>query len=182
MDILDPDTLSYQVTGLTNGLEYEFEVEGLVDCPNPDPSGFPSNLVTATPVSSAVLDCGDAYPSLDTLWPPNHKLVPIDVLGIIDTDPDGGLIAVSIDGVFQDEPVNGRGDGNTRPDATGLGTGTASVRAERAGGGNGRVYTVFFTASNDAGTQCNGSVEVGVPKSREQDAVPDGLLFNSAFD
>jgi hypothetical protein len=52
IDILDPDTLSYQVTGLTNGLEYEFEVEGLVNCPNPDPSGFPSNLVTATPITN----------------------------------------------------------------------------------------------------------------------------------
>jgi hypothetical protein len=52
MDILDPDTLSYQVTGLTNGIEYEFEVEGLLNCPNPDPSGFSSNVVTATPLGT----------------------------------------------------------------------------------------------------------------------------------
>ncbi len=177
VDILGEDKLSYQVTGLMNGLEYEFEVEGLVGCPNTAPSGFLSNLVTATPVSSAVLDCGAAYPSLDTLWPPNHKLVPIDVLGI--NDPDGGPITVSIDGIFQDEPVNGRGDGNTSPDATGIGTDKASVRAERAGPGNGRVYTVFFTASNDGGAQCNGSVTVSVPKSRNRDAVNDGPLFDS---
>jgi hypothetical protein len=177
VDILDPDTLSNQVTGLTNGIEYEFQIEGLVDCPDTDPSGFPSNLVTATPISGAVLDCGAAYPSLGTLWPPNHKLVPIDVLGI--TDPDGGPITVSVDGIFQDEPVNGGGDGNTSPDATGIGAGTASVRAERAGHGNGRVYTLFFTATNDGGAQCNGSVEVAVPKSRKRDAVNDGPLFDS---
>jgi hypothetical protein len=138
---------------------------------------FPSNLVAATPISSAVLQCGAAYPSLGMLWPPNHKLVPIDVLGI--TDPDGGPITVSIDGIFQDEPVTGIGDGNTSPDATRIGTGTASVRAERSGRGNGRVYTVFFRAVNDGGAQCNGSVEVAVPQSRNRDAVNDGPLFDS---
>jgi hypothetical protein len=168
---------TYTVDGLTSGTTYEFRVDTKV---NGSPVGSPSNIVTAAPITDTVLDCSTAVPSLDTLWPPNHKLVPISVLGIF--DPDGGDITVSIDGVFQDEPVNGKGDGNTRPDATGLGTSTVSVRAERAGGGNGRVYTVFFTASNDAGAQCNGSVEVGVPKSRNRDAVPDGPLFNSAFD
>ena len=75
-DILDPDRLSYQVTGLTNGVDYEFEIEGRVDCSTtPVVSGFPSNIVTATPISGAVLDCTAAVPSADTLWPPNHKLV-----------------------------------------------------------------------------------------------------------
>ena len=51
VDILDPDTLTRQVTGLTNGVDYEFEVEGLADCTTtPVVSGFPSNLVTATPM------------------------------------------------------------------------------------------------------------------------------------
>jgi hypothetical protein len=111
---------------------------------------------------------GAEVSSSDTQWPPNHRLVSIDVLGI--TDPVGGPITVSIDGVFQDEPVNGKGDGNTSPDAEGIGTGAASVRAERAGKGNGRVYTVFFTASNDGGSQCNGSATVGVPKNPESSA------------
>jgi hypothetical protein len=53
IDILDPDTLSYQVTGLMNAIEYEFEVEGLVNCATtPALSGFPSNLVTATPITN----------------------------------------------------------------------------------------------------------------------------------
>ena len=174
---VSPSTLITSVIGLTNGSVYEFQVDTLV---NGSPAGHPSNIVSATPMTDAVLDCSTAVPSLETLWPPNHKLVPIDVLGII--DPDGGEITFSIDGIFQDEPVNGDADGNTRPDATGIGTAAASVRAERAGNGNGRVYTLLFTASSDGGARCAGSVEVGVPKSRNRDAVPDGPLFNSAFD
>jgi hypothetical protein len=171
--IQGPDTLTYQVTGLTNGTEYEFLIDSFVDGAI---GGFASNVVTATPIR---LGCGAAYSSLGTLWPPNHKLVPIEVLGITDPDPDGGPITVSIDGIFQDEPVTGIGDGNTSPDATRIGTGTASVRAERSGNGNGRVYTVFFRAANFGGAQCNGSVEVAVPKSRNRDAVNDGPLFDS---
>ena len=117
--------------------------------------------------------------SSDTQWPPNHRLVSIDIPGI--TDLVGGPITVSIDGVFQDEPVNGKGDGNTSPGAEGIGTGTASVRAERAGKGKGHIYTVFFTASNDGGSQCNGSATVGVRKNQGRwgDAVNDGPLFDS---
>ena len=44
--ITDPDTLIYQVTGLTNGTEYQFLVVSVVDG---DQSQFASNQVTATP-------------------------------------------------------------------------------------------------------------------------------------
>jgi hypothetical protein len=50
VDIQDPDTLSADFGGLLNGIEYDFTVEGLVGCPTPVLSGFPSNLVTATPL------------------------------------------------------------------------------------------------------------------------------------
>ena len=44
--IIDPDTLTYQATGLTNGTEYQFLVVSVVDG---EQSQFASNLVTATP-------------------------------------------------------------------------------------------------------------------------------------
>jgi hypothetical protein len=177
---IDFPTPIAQVTGLTNGTAYEFQVDTLV---NGSPAGYPSNIVTATPVSDAVLACEAAVASLGTLWPPNHKLVPVDVLGITNTDPGDDPITVTIDGIFQDEAVDAQGDGNTRPDATGIGTSTASVRAEREGNGNGRVYTIYFTASSAGGAQpCTGTVEVGVPHDPMWDAVNDGPLFNSVFD
>jgi hypothetical protein len=172
----EPGSPGACVTGQVPGLPGASQVWFLVRATasgTPEPWSLPATVDTA-------FDCSTAVPSLDTLWPPSHELVPIDVLGI--TDPKGGPITITINGVFQDEPVNGEGDGNTSPDATGIGTNTASVRAERAGHGNGRVYTLYFTALNDGGAQCTGTIEVGVPKARKRDALNDGTLFNSVLD
>jgi predicted extracellular nuclease len=124
--------------------------------------------------------CGTAVPSVETLLRPNHKLVEVDVLGV--TDPDGDAVSIRIDTVFQDESVNGAGDGNTAPDADGVGTSTAQVRAERSGGGNGRVYHIGFTATDSRGSSCSGEVLVSVPVSRGAGpAVDDGSLFDATI-
>jgi hypothetical protein len=47
--IQGPDTLTYQVTGLTNGTEYEFLIDSFVDGAI---GGFASNVVTATPLGT----------------------------------------------------------------------------------------------------------------------------------
>jgi hypothetical protein len=126
-------------------------------------------------------DCSAAYPSVDTLWPPNHKFVDVNVLGV--TDPDSDPTTINIDSIFQDEPVNDLGDGNTSPDGAGVGTDTASIRSERAGGGNGRVYTIAYTATDDKGASCSGEAKVSVPKSKGKNgaAVDDGATFDSTI-
>ena len=174
-----PNAGSGGVNALLNPIDGQPILFDVYGNPRTDANGFRD--IGAVQVSDAVLGCEAAVASLGALWPPNHKLVPVDVLGI--NGPDDDPITVTIYGVFQDEPVNAQGDGNTRPDATGIGTSTASVRAEREGNGNGRVYTIYFTASSAGGAQpCMGTVEVAVPKSKNQDAVNDGPLFNSVFD
>src|SRR5262245_45470297 len=49
--------------------------------------------------------CDGAFASPDSLWPPNHKLVPIGIDGV--TDPDGDPIAITVMAVAQDEPACG---------------------------------------------------------------------------
>jgi CSLREA domain-containing protein len=127
--------------------------------------------------SNAPPNCSGAAPSVAKLWPPNHKMVPVSVLGV--TDPDGDPVSLEITQVRQDEPTNGSGDGNTCPDAQGFGTATTSVRAERSGQGNGRVYTLSFTASDEQGATCQGSVKVCVPHSSNGTCVDNGPLFDS---
>ena len=126
-------------------------------------------------------DCTTAAADNATLWPPNHKFVPVGIQGV--TDPDGDPVVITIDSISQDEPVDGRGDGRFAPDGAGVGTDTASVRAERSGSkkvpGNGRVYHIDFTADDGQGGSCSGEVEVAVPHNRNAAVVDDGAVFDS---
>jgi uncharacterized repeat protein (TIGR01451 family) len=128
--------------------------------------------------------CSAASPSIDVLWPPKHQFMPIEVSGV--TDPNGDVTTITIDSIFQDEPVevaNEGGDGNTAPDGQGVGTSIAEVRAERSGSGNGRYYHITFTADDGYGGTCSGEVLVGVPLSKGKKAEPvdDGALFDSTI-
>ncbi len=124
-------------------------------------------------------DCTGAAPSTDLLWPPNHKFAAVSPLGV--TDPDGDTVSINVDSIMQDEPVDGRGSGNTSPDGKGVGSATAEVRAEREGGGNGRVYTIGFTADDGNGGSCAGTLTVGVPHDKRNGSTPvdDGPDFDS---
>ena len=126
-------------------------------------------------------DCSQARPSLAMLWPPNHSFVAISILGV--TDFEGDPVSMSIDRIMQDEPTDddGGGDGNTCPDAHGVGSSTAFVRAERRGRGNGRVYTIFFTATDGRGGSCQSSVKVAVPHDPSHYAMDDGPAYDSTL-
>lgn len=128
-------------------------------------------------------DCSGAQATPDNLWPPNHKVHDISILGV--TDPDGDEFTLNVDEIRQDEPVNGPDDGDTCPDATGVGTDGASVVAERVGGdefsfeGNGRVYWIYFTATDTYGATCSDVVKVTVPHDNKVTAFDNGPLFDS---
>lgn len=129
-------------------------------------------------------DCSDATANLSELWPPNHRMVPVEVVGVVDPDPNDE-VTITITSIFQDEPVNTIGDGNTDVDGTGLGTSTAAVRAERTGSkqvpGDGRVYHIGFVASDTAGATCSGTVAVCVPhdQGNGDTCVDGGAVFDS---
>jgi len=120
-------------------------------------------------------DCSAASAARVDLWPPNHKMVSVDVLATTHvTDPDADPVTVTVDAITQDEPLSGA------PDGAGVGTGTAQVRAERDGNGNGRVYRISFTASDGRGGSCTGQLTVTVPHDQSgAAAVDDGQLFDS---
>src|SRR5260370_41530972 len=95
------------------------------------------------------------------------------------TDPEGDPVTITSTGITQDESVNGRGDGQSCPDALGVGTGTASLRAERGALGDGRVYHISFRADDAHGNQCEGTVTVCVPLRRDDTCIDGGELFDA---
>ena len=124
-------------------------------------------------------DCSRVTTDPSELWPANHKFRDVMVKGV--TDPDGDPLAITIKSIFQDEPINGLGDGDTCPDASGVGTSTAHLRAERAGMGDGRVYHIRFTADDGQVHTCSGEVTVCVPhdQGRGHACVDEGPLVDS---
>jgi hypothetical protein len=103
--------------------------------------------------------------SPNVLWPPNHQMIPVNVSALVndacDSSPVTRIIAVE-----SNEPVNGNGDGDTAPDWAVTGNLTLNLRAERAGGGSGRVYTITVESRDASGNVSVKQVAVSVPHNQ----------------
>jgi len=149
-------------------------------CPSPTSTTITTTTTsTSTTLQNHPPDCSGAVASPNELSPPNHRFVGVSVGGV--TDPDGDAVTLTITSISQDEPLRGAATGNTCPDASGVGTAMASLRAERSGSGDGRVYHVSFTADDGKGGACSASVAVCVPVERRagQGCVDQGALVDS---
>jgi hypothetical protein len=125
-----------------------------------------ATAVITVPPPDSNPDCSGAAASQGVIWPPDHKMWPITVVGV--TDPNGLPLMISVVSIYQDEPVDSLGSGNTAPDGTGIGTPTAYVRAERSGLGTGRYYIITFNVTNTVGLQCTATVQPYVPHDQGQ--------------
>ena len=172
----EPDLLDYDTTFKADAQDALYEPNAYRSSDH-DPVIVGLDLMTE--VENTPPYCGDAYPSISLLWPPNNGFAPINVLGV--TDADGDAVSIIIDSIYQDEPVFGPGSGSSSPDGMGVGGSTAFVRAERNGNGNGRFYHIFFTASDGNDGSCSGEVIVVVPKNLGVRDVPvdGGALYDS---
>jgi hypothetical protein len=171
--VIDPTVITFSWMPQAAG-NYTIEFTATDEC-----------VTTICPIHFIVIanqppDCSQATASLLSLWPPNHALVPVAINGV--TDPDGDPVTVVVTSVTQDEPTNNTGDGDTCPDAVIDGDGNVSVRSERAGHGDGRVYEITFTATDGQGGTCTGTASVCVPrdKGRNSTCVDSGQDYDSA--
>jgi hypothetical protein len=97
------------------------------------------------------------------------------------SNPDADQVTLTVTGVTEDEPVNDGGDGNTSPDAVLQPGGQVLLRAERAGGGNGRVYHVVFMADDGFGVAYEGFVTVCVShdQGKKGGCIDDGQHYDT---
>jgi uncharacterized protein len=108
---------------------------------------------TTAPTLSAV----SATPSVIAV--PNHKMIDV-VLGYTTSDL-GGAPSCSVS-VTSNEHANATGDGNTEVDWQVLSLTHVRVRAERAGMGSGRVYTIVVTCTDASGNSASQQTTVAV--------------------
>lgn len=93
------------------------------------------------------------------LWPPNHKMKlitpAITVSDICDSHPNVVLKSITMNE-----------SGNLAEDIQVDTKGRISLRAERSGGGNGRVYTIIYTATDASGNSIDATATVTVPHNK----------------
>ncbi len=97
--------------------------------------------------------------SKTSLWPANHKYVTVDASFVTSSD----TASVTLVSVTSNEPDNGLGDGDTADDIVIVDNDTVKLRAERAGNGEGRVYTFTYLVTNTCGATTTVTVTVTVP-------------------
>ena len=112
--------------------------------------------------------CFNARPSVPALWPADGKLHPLRIEGLGEAD------SVTITAVTQDEPPG------ERQNARGVGGSTVRLRAERDPFGEGRVYTVAFTAVYGE-QSCSYEVVVEAPLAEGLPAIDSGAAFDTTL-
>jgi hypothetical protein len=119
------------------------------------------SVVDETPPSVA------ATASPEWLWPPNHRMVEVmvDASAADACDPSPSC---RVTGVSSDEPADATGSGNTAPDWEITGATSVRLRAERTGGGDGRVYPIAVACADSAGNLGTATATVRVPKSQKR--------------
>ncbi len=132
--------------------------------------------------------------SYTELWPPNHQYHTFTLAdcisatdngvdGLMDVDLQGEIISISSDEPEDSDIGNGNnGDGSTLEDMVILDDDTTfKLRAERHGGGNGRVYTITVEVSDPSGNCSVESFTMGTPHDQGGDSpkpVDDGPTSN----
>ena len=135
-------------------------------------------IVDSTPDIVEVIVVDDIPPRItviavpDVLWPPNHKMVDINLTVEASDNCDAGLdiVLTSVVSSEPDDAPGGGDDGHTINDIQNAEIGaedyTISLRAERLGTGDVRIYTITYTATDASGNSASASAIVTAPHNK----------------
>jgi hypothetical protein len=112
------------------------------------------------------------------VWPPNHKYqnVTPQMMIVSAEDACGNPIDLStalVVEVRSNEPDDATGDGSTINDVKVACPNGLKLRAERMGGGDGRLYTIVYRVFSENGVSADGEGRVVVPHDSSGKKAPD---------
>ncbi len=168
----------------------EFSRAGGAEPSAPYPLGTTGVGVAAADASGNVVRCDMSVTVSDTtqpvltlapstlvLWPPNHRLVPVQigwqVRDACDPSPRVPLVSATSS---EPDDAPGDGDGRTTGDVSSAEVGSPDpellLRAERAGEGSGRAYEITYAATDSSGNGTSALTLVRVPREVGQGPEP----------
>jgi uncharacterized repeat protein (TIGR01451 family) len=169
--------------GTTSGTIISNTATASSDVPDDVPGNNSKTATTTVDPTPPTVSAVTADPS--SLWPKNHKLRDVTI-NYSATDSCGG-VNCQITNVTSNQPVNGTGDGDTSPDWVIVDEHHVQLRAESAGGADGRIYTITVTCTDAAGNSTTKTVEVHVghniltPTSGTAFKINTAITFTGTF-
>ena len=94
----------------TTDLRFRLEVSDDDYPSGVDPKSGVDEVLVAVRSINDPPSCDQASAEPARLWPPNHKMEAVRILGVMDTDSMYNQIDLAITAVRQDEPIDGIGD------------------------------------------------------------------------
>jgi uncharacterized repeat protein (TIGR01451 family) len=144
--------------GTTGGTIISNTATASSDFPDDVPGNNSKTATTTVDPTPPVISGLSADPA--SLWPKNHKMRDVTI-NYTATDGCAG-VNCQITDITSNEPINGTGDGDTAPDWEFVDEHHVRLRAESAGGGIGRIYTITVTCTDSAGNVATKTIEVHV--------------------
>ncbi len=172
-DVVATITTNKPVTITNNGgsSSYNFTENGSFTFEFMDEEGLEGTVVATVGNIDKVGPTITVWADKPVLPNVNHKLEEVTFQWEAE-DHGSGIAGVMLVSVTSNEPDNGSGDGNSESDIQGAEIGTEDnhilLRAERAGSGSGRVYTITYEAVDYAGNSTQASTTVLVPHSEKK--------------
>lgn len=99
----------------------------------------------------------------DVLWPPNRTLRPVSLT--VNATDNSGQVSCKISSVRCNEPVKAG-------DIVITGDLSLTLRAERLGGGDGRIYTIIVRCTDAVGNHSDATVAIAVPHDQRGKPTP----------
>ncbi len=168
-DVIATITPSEEVTITNNnGLNtYTFTDNGSVIFTFTDLAGNTGTAIATVSNIDKVAPTATVMLSADIIKQSNHKMHTITA-DVVNADDQAGVNTVVLTSITSNEADNGLGDGDTADDIQNASYGTHDLsfdlRGERSGKGTGRVYTITYTITDQAGNVTTASATVTVPK------------------
>lgn len=147
----------------------------------------PAGLTGTAQVSATVVDTTPPGLTLTlsptTLWPANHRMVPVQVAWRSSDacDPSARVTLTSVTSTDPDStPGNGNAAGDILDASIGMPDTMVLLRAERSAAGPGRVYTLAYAATDSSGNSTTSVGVVTVPHDRGASAAAKPAKYHPA--
>jgi len=151
----EPDLIDYDMS-------FKEPAQDALFAPDPFRSSDHDPVIVGLQVCDEIPPVAEVTVSPDTLWPVNHKYVTV-VATVVASDNFDPAPAITLVSVTSNEPDEGLGDGDKPDDILIVDDYTFRLRAERAGGGTSRIYTITYEVTDACGNVTVATATVTVP-------------------